>query len=221
MAARTVHWQALNGELFCALQEVQVLVAGTALSEKSFFAERTTQQEFIPATHNERPFAREQLPPALLTGQLFLAPGRDSAGEQVLEVALVHLMLRERLALRLRARPQSKPRPQRNEVSQSSTTNHRSRLPLTNMAVTSCLGRCPFKQRPLASLESEAPRFGRQVMSSQSVRGPRHCMSPSPQQRTAASCRALTRRRPQTGSSTVPRGYKRQLQYVHGCLNAA
>jgi len=72
-------------------------------SQESLFAERTTQQKLIAVTQNERPFADEQSPPAVITGERLLAPGRDSPGEQAIEATLVELTLRERRALLLLA----------------------------------------------------------------------------------------------------------------------
>ena len=40
----------------------------TPFYQESLFAERTTQQKLIAATQNERPFAYEQSPPAVITG---------------------------------------------------------------------------------------------------------------------------------------------------------
>lgn len=103
----------------------------TAFCQESLLAERTTQQKFIAATQNERPFAHEQSPPAVITGQRLLAPGRDSPGEPAIEATLVEFTLRERRALLLLALWRGRPRPTDNGASPVSTTAHRSPLPLS------------------------------------------------------------------------------------------
>jgi len=103
----------------------------TPLCQESPFAERTTQKKLIAATQNERPFAYEQSPPAVITGQRLLAPGRDSPGEHAIDATLVELTLRERRALLLLALWRGRPRPPGNEASPASTPAHRSRLPLS------------------------------------------------------------------------------------------
>src|SRR5450756_2673913 len=63
----------------------------TPFSQESLFAERATQQKLIAATQDERPFAYEQSPPAVITGERLLAPGRDSPGA----VSYTHLRAHE------------------------------------------------------------------------------------------------------------------------------
>ena len=101
----------------------------TPFRQESLLAERATEQKLIAATQNDRPFACEQLPPAVITGQRLLAPSRDSPAEQALEATLVELTLRERHAPLLLARWRRRPRPPGNKAPPHSTTVHRLPLP--------------------------------------------------------------------------------------------
>jgi hypothetical protein len=94
----------------------------TPFRQESLFAERTTQQKLIATTQNERPFAYEQSPPAVITGERLLAPDRDSPGEHAIEATLVELTLGERRALLLLALWRGRPRPPGNEAFPASTS---------------------------------------------------------------------------------------------------